>query len=89
MGSAILRLVEHEGVVSLDSIPSDRLIDYRTHVTAMPQQTHIFHTSVAENLRLAAPDASETQLLRALDRAGLTQWFGTLPQGLATMLGYD
>lgn len=87
VASALLRLVEHEGMVTLDSVPVDRLADFRSHVTALLQVTHVFNTSLAENLRLANPFASDEDLLRALRQAGLWEWFGTLPAGLDTVLG--
>ncbi|WP_459867108.1 thiol reductant ABC exporter subunit CydD [Halomonas shantousis] len=43
--------------------------------------------SLADNLRLAAPEAGEDALWRALEQADLGEWAGRLPQGLATRLG--
>lgn len=87
VAAAILRLVEHEGTITLDSVPTERLVDFRSHVSALLQVTHIFHASVAENLRLAAPMATEQELQRALQKAGLENWVRALPAGLETILG--
>lgn len=87
IASAILRLVEHEGTVTLDFIPTEHLSDFHSHVTALLQVTHVFHTTLAENLRLASAHATEEQFIRALERAGLTDWLESLPDGLDTMLG--
>nr|WP_042178613.1 thiol reductant ABC exporter subunit CydD [Kibdelosporangium sp. MJ126-NF4]CEL13292.1 Transport ATP-binding protein CydD [Kibdelosporangium sp. MJ126-NF4]CTQ98983.1 Transport ATP-binding protein CydD [Kibdelosporangium sp. MJ126-NF4] len=48
---------------------------------------HIFDSTLAENLKLAKPDATETEVLAALERAQLGRWLSILPDGLATRLG--
>lgn len=44
-------------------------------------------STLRENLRLAAPDAADADLLDALDLAGLRRWREGLPAGLDTVLG--
>ncbi|RLV01377.1 ABC transporter [Streptomyces griseocarneus] len=51
------------------------------------QDAHIFDSSVRENLRLARPGASETELRAALRSARLLEWADSLPQGLDTLVG--
>jgi ATP-binding cassette subfamily C protein CydC len=63
------------------------LDDVRRHVAVVDDEPHVFATSVAGNLRLAAPDASEDGIRTALDRAGLGPWLRALPDGLETRLG--
>jgi thiol reductant ABC exporter CydC subunit len=53
----------------------------------LPEMTHVFAASVADNLRLGRPSASEPECLAALDRVGLRRWADGLPGGLATPLG--
>ncbi|MFC7532874.1 thiol reductant ABC exporter subunit CydC [Actinoplanes sp. GCM10030250] len=48
---------------------------------------HVFASTVRENLRLAAPAATDPQLIAVLERVGLRGWFGELPDGLDTWLG--
>jgi ATP-binding cassette, subfamily C, bacterial len=50
------------------------------------QDVHVFSGTVADNLRLAAPDASDTELHIALAAAG-ADWVAALPQGLSTAVG--
>jgi ABC-type transport system involved in cytochrome bd biosynthesis fused ATPase/permease subunit len=87
IAAAVLRLVEHEGVVTLDDTPVDHLTDFRVHVSALLQTTHIFNLSVRENLLIANGNASDAEIVTALSRAGLGIWFGTLPHGLDTLIG--
>jgi thiol reductant ABC exporter CydC subunit len=57
------------------------------HVGWMAETTHVFATSLGDNLRIAAAGASDAQCLAALGRVGLAAWFASLPDGLATLLG--
>jgi thiol reductant ABC exporter CydC subunit len=53
----------------------------------VPDETHIFAASLADNLRLGRPSATEAQCLAALERVGLARWANALPGGLSTVLG--
>ena len=50
-------------------------------------ETHIFAATLADNLRLAQPSASDDDCNMALQRAGLSSWSASLPAGLGTVLG--
>ncbi|WP_405592718.1 ABC transporter ATP-binding protein [Streptomyces sp. NBC_01190] len=56
-------------------------------VALVTQEVHVFAGSLADNLRLARPDADEPELLDALDRVGALDWARALPDGTATVLG--
>jgi ABC-type multidrug transport system fused ATPase/permease subunit len=51
------------------------------------QETALFDDSVAANIRLGKPDASEAELERAARRAGADEFIRALPQGYQTGLG--
>ena len=55
----------------------------------LPQRPHFLHGSVAENLRLGDPDASEDQLWSALRRVALEERVLDLPGGLRADVGED
>ena len=59
----------------------------RAGVMLVPQRPDIFFGSIADNLLLASPDATEEALWEALDRAALGQWVRALGNGLATNIG--
>ena len=61
----------------------------RAHVAAMPPEPSILRLSLADNLRLAAPAATDVDLSAALEAVGLGPWAATLPRGLETPLGPD
>jgi ATP-binding cassette subfamily B protein len=59
----------------------------RAAVGMVTQDGHLFHESVAANLRLAAPAATDAQLWDALRRARLEPLVRELPDGLETVVG--
>lgn len=59
----------------------------RRHILLVPQRPHLMTATLAETLRLGAPDASDAALADALAVAQLTTFVAALPQGLATPLG--
>jgi ATP-binding cassette subfamily C protein CydCD len=64
-----------------------RLDALRRRIALVAQDTHLFNDSLEANVRLARPDASAEELARALERAALTGFVASLPQGLATRVG--
>ncbi len=61
----------------------------RDRVALVAQRDHLFDTTVRDNLLLADPDASDSQLLEVLDATGLTGLIRTLPSGLGERVGED
>jgi ABC-type multidrug transport system fused ATPase/permease subunit len=59
----------------------------RAAVGLVPQETQLFHDSLAANLRLARPRASDEALVAALEAAGLEEFLKSLPEGLQTIVG--
>lgn len=56
-------------------------------VALVPQRPDFFYGSLASNLRIARPDASELEMAAALERARLGEWLASLEDGLETHLG--
>lgn len=52
-----------------------------------PQRPHLFQGSLADNLRLAAPDASDAELLAAAQAAQVMRFAARWPEGLQTQVG--
>ncbi|MEU2721512.1 ABC transporter ATP-binding protein [Streptomyces smyrnaeus] len=59
----------------------------RAVVSILTQETHVFSGPLADDLRLAAPGATDAELLDALRTAGADGWVDALPDGLDTMVG--
>jgi ATP-binding cassette, subfamily C, bacterial CydD len=60
---------------------------WRRQIAWVPQDPHLFAGSIADNIRLADPGASDDAVLRAARLAGLGDVISTLPAGLATPIG--
>ncbi|MGA9856572.1 MAG: thiol reductant ABC exporter subunit CydC, partial [Solirubrobacteraceae bacterium] len=90
LANVLLRFLPYEGgSITLDGTPVSELPgdDYRQVVGLVSQDAHIFDTTLEENLRLARRDATQAQLLDALDQARLLEWIAGLPAGLDTRVG--
>ena len=77
------------GCIEVNGIPLSRLDPqvWRRQVAYVPQRPHLFYGTVAENLRLARPDASDEELAAAARLAHAEGVFADLPQGFDTPLG--
>lgn len=60
---------------------------WRKHIAWVPQRPHVFHGTLRDNLLIAAPDADDLQLERAIQAAALGPVIARLPDGLDTPLG--
>ncbi len=78
-----------EGAVQLAGIDVRDLTfaAVRGAVGVVTQDGHLFHDTIAANLRYAAPDATHAELVEALHRARLGEVLATLPDGLDTVVG--
>ncbi|MEU7474902.1 ABC transporter ATP-binding protein [Lentzea sp. NPDC042327] len=59
----------------------------RALVSILTQEAHVFAGPLAEDLRLAAPDATDDELMAALRTVGAAGWVQALPDGLRTDVG--
>jgi len=88
--SLIPRLLEPApGTVMLDgtdvrALPLGQL---RREVALVPQGSFLFSASLRENIALAAPSASDEEVLAAALAAGLEEDLKRLPEGLDTVVG--
>lgn len=65
------------------------LADWRSRIAWVPQRPHLYAGSIAENVRLARPDADDAALRTALVDAGAAGFVDALPDGADTVLGED
>jgi ATP-binding cassette subfamily C protein CydCD len=61
--------------------------DVRERIAWCGPNTHLFDSSLRQNLLLANPSATDADLTEALRTANLGTWLTSLPQGLDTALG--
>lgn len=72
------------GGVDLQDVTTD---DVRADVGVVTQDAHLFHESIAENLRYARPEATDSELVEACEAAQIWDFVQTLPDGLNTVVG--
>lgn len=90
LAALLVRFLDPQsGVVRLGerALPSLRLADVRARVGIVDDAPYVFATSLAENMRLARRDATDAEIVAALDSVGLGPWLGALPHGLGSMVG--
>lgn len=68
-------------------VPDDGRIAIGGRIFAMSQDTYIFATTVAENLRLVKPEATMEEMVEAAMRAGADTFINALPDGYHTRIG--
>jgi ATP-binding cassette subfamily B protein len=56
-------------------------------IGVVTQDAHLFHETIADNLRYARPDADDEQLWQALEAAQVVDLVRSLPDGLDTVVG--
>jgi thiol reductant ABC exporter CydC subunit len=61
--------------------------DVRRLVGVCAQDAYVFDSTIAENVRLARPTATDDEVTAALARSGLGDWLDTLTEGIHTPVG--
>ncbi|MFE5112248.1 thiol reductant ABC exporter subunit CydC, partial [Streptomyces sp. NPDC056663] len=74
------------GGVDLATLAPER---WRERIAWVPQRPQLFAGTIAENVRLARPDADDSAVTAALRDAGAYDFVAELPDGAQTLLGED
>jgi ATP-binding cassette subfamily B protein len=64
-----------------------RFDSLRDRVVMVPQEGILFRGTIADNVKMGAPQASRATLLATFDRLGLADWLAEMAQGLDTPVG--
>jgi ATP-binding cassette subfamily B protein len=59
----------------------------RAAMTCVPQDISLFHRSILENVRYGRPDASDGEVMRAINAARCSEFINALPKGVDTIVG--
>lgn len=90
LSSLVPRLVDvDEGSVRIDDNDvRDLTLESLQHaIGTVSQDTHLFHDSIAANLRYAKPDATDDELVEVCKSARIHHVIAALPDGYATVVG--
>lgn len=90
--SLLLRFWDYQGGSIL--LGGHELQDYqpeelRRYFAVVSQHTHLFHSSIGDNIRLAQPEALPEQVTAAAKSAAIDEFINTLPQGYNTPVGLN
>ncbi|WP_252723094.1 ATP-binding cassette domain-containing protein [Treponema phagedenis] len=61
--------------------------NWQKQIVYIPQNTYIFHASIADNIRFYEPSASLDEVKKAAEQSGLLQFIESLPEGFETLIG--
>lgn len=93
--TSILRLIldlyrPQVGSVQVDGVNVRQIpaTDLRATIGYVPQKPVLFHGTIAQNLRLASPGATDEQLWAACEEVGLLEAIKTQPKGLHTLIDH-
>ena len=78
---------EGEVEISGHSVNEVNTTNLRDMESFMTQETHLFHDSIASNLRIAKPEASMEELENACRKASIHDFIMSLPKGYETPVG--
>lgn len=79
----------HEGKVRISdtNIAEINTPNLRNMESFMTQETHLFHDSIKNNLRIAKADATDEEMMEACRKASVHEFIMSLPQGYDTAVG--
>lgn len=83
-----LRVPDH-GEVLVDDYPVSQLSDREriARLAMVSQEVHVFSGTLRQDMTLAKPEASDAELIAALEQVQAGEWFAQLPAGLDTVVG--
>ncbi len=90
LASLLLRFVDPDGgriTINHEPITRFPLESWRRLIAWVPQSPYLFHDTIAANLRLARPDATDEELEAAIRAAHLDGFVRSLPEGYTTVIG--
>ncbi|WP_091345923.1 ABC transporter ATP-binding protein [Micromonospora rhizosphaerae] len=85
--SRIYDVTDGQVLVGGVDIRDATLASLRDEIGVVTQDSHLFHETIAENLRYAKPDATDDEIWAALAGAQVADLVRSLPDGLQTMVG--
>ena len=90
MSALIPRLYDvTRGAIKIDGqdIRDFTVLSLRDSIGVVMQDAHLFHETIAENLRYAKEDATEAEMIEACKAAQIWELVSSLPNGFDTMVG--
>ncbi len=89
LGRLIMRLYEPgSGEILIDGkdIKTIKMESLRKSIAYVSQDTKLFHATIRDNLTFFDSTISDSDILKALENAGLREWVEAMPEGLNTLI---
>jgi len=83
----LLGLLPYKGGLAFDGRAADSYSDFKARIVGTVQRSHIFNTSLRENLRIANQNVTDAEIISVLTLLELDQLLHELAQGLDTLIG--
>ncbi|MBC7462825.1 MAG: thiol reductant ABC exporter subunit CydC [Actinobacteria bacterium] len=87
LGMALLGLLDYDGEILLDGVDLRSVANLSDHIAGGLQSGHIFNTSLRENLKIAAPMATDEELMQVLAIVEMDALVKEMADGLDNLLG--
>ncbi|MEA2056455.1 MAG: ABC transporter ATP-binding protein, partial [Patescibacteria group bacterium] len=90
IASLVMRFFDpDQGTITLDGVDLRQFNkrELRSYIGLVSQDSHLFATTIRENLRYAKPDATEEEMMKACKVAYADKFIKRLPLGLDTKIG--
>jgi thiol reductant ABC exporter CydC subunit len=92
VASLLVRFLDPEGgrvTLGGRDLREYRQDDVRRVIAVAGQDSHLFSTTIRENVRLGRVEASDAEVAQALERARILDWVRGLPDGWNTLVGEE
>jgi len=87
LAMGLLGLLPYSGSLTANEIEISTATELVNRIVGTVQRSHIFNTTVRENLKIANPNATDLQISSVLSLVELTDLIQELPNGLDTQIG--
>lgn len=90
LSKLLLRFADIQGgVIRIDGQDISTVTQESLHtaIAYVPQEAYLFHRSLRDNVAYGRPDATEAEIVRAIEQANASEFINKLPNGLDTIVG--
>lgn len=87
LAMGLVGALEYSGLIAIDGVELHELVDLEKIIVASLQKSHIFNTSIRENLRIADQSATDEDILTVLSVVELESLVAESAQGLDSVIG--
>ena len=87
LAMGMLGLLPYQGSIAVNGKELSGFTDLNQHIVGTVQKSHIFNTSIRENLKVGNPTASDEQIYSVLEMLELDGLVGEMSNGLDTIIG--